>query len=311
MTHINSTYLLIAIFIFMLTACGGGSSNNSSTRSSLQTSSLQSVSSSSASNAITFNYGDHFLQKADLRLPVTSINAPLPAPVIVVIHGGCWTTSLASYHFMDEFSDAITELGYATWNIEYRGIGTGGEWPIIFQDVALAVDHLRVVAQTQPIDITRTAVVGHSAGGHLALWVASRKLINAESLIYTPDPLPIRGAMSLAGVLDLTAVTGCGNSADLIIGQMVERPGGIATLRLSETSPQHMLPAGTRSVIVSGASDSIVRTNVGASYSNAATASGDASVHYILQGLGHFELIDPSQTDWSLYQTSFKELLRD
>ncbi|RYZ85312.1 MAG: alpha/beta hydrolase, partial [Moraxellaceae bacterium] len=268
-------------------------------------------SSVAANNATTFNYGDHFLQKADLRLPVTSINDPLPAPVIVVIHGGCWTTSLASYRIMDELSDAITALGYATWNIEYRGIGSGGEWPIIFQDVGMAVDYLRVVAQSHPIDITRVATIGHSAGGHLALWAASRKKINAESLIYSSDPLNIRGAISLAGVLDLTAVTACGNSGDAIIGEKVIRPDGTRTLRLNDTSPIHMLPANIRSVIISGAIDSIVREHVGISYSNAATISGDASVHYTLQGLGHFELINPSQTVWSLYQTSFEELLRD
>lgn len=254
------------------------------------------------------SYGDNSLQKAALRLPKKSIIDPLPAPVIVIIHGGCWTSSLADYHIMDPLSDAITELGYATWNIEYRGIGMGGEWPNIFLDVGKAVDYLRIVAQAYPIDITHTITLGHSAGGHLALWLASRHKIDSASPIYVPDPLPIHGALSLAGIADLTASTACNNSADAIINTKATAP---STNVLKDTSPIAMLPTGVRTVIISGASDSIVRASVGDAYTMAASRVGDASVHYILSGLGHFELINPQQTDWSLYQSSLKELMRD
>jgi acetyl esterase/lipase len=241
------------------------------------------------------------MQVGELRLPVTA--SPQLFPVVIVVHGGCWVSSLADYHFMDNFSNAITDLGYATWNIEYRAIGTGGEWPVMFQDLNKAVDYVRTLGQTYPLDLNKVIVIGHSAGGHIALWIASRGKLKPESVLYTENPLMIRGAISLAGIANVTATnTACGNEAINIIGANT-------VTRLGETSPLHMLPIGVRTILMSGRSDNIVPSSIGIEYNRKAMELGDDSKHYDLEGMTHFDLIDPARTDWVLYQSAMKALL--
>ena len=122
-------------------------------------------------------YGPDSLQFGELRLP----SGHGPNPVAVVIHGGCWL-SMADLHVMDRFSEALTDAGVATWNIEYRPVDNpGGGWPGTFTDVGLAVDHVRDLAREYSLDLTRVMVVGHSAGGHLALWAAARHRLPEDS----------------------------------------------------------------------------------------------------------------------------------
>lgn len=296
---------IFPVMISVLCGCAGGSSS-SATHSALNSSvnTVTSLSSSSAISypAIKFNYANESpMQVGELRLPVTA--SPQLFPVVIVVHGGCWVSSLADYHFMDNFSNAITDLGYATWNIEYRAIGTGGEWPVMFQDLNKAVDYVRTLGQAYPLDLNKVIVIGHSAGGHIALWIASRGKLKPESVLYTENPLMIRGAISLAGIANVTATnTACGNEAINIIGANT-------VARLGETSPLHMLPIGVRTILMSGRSDNIVPSSIGIEYNRKAMELGDDSKHYDLEGMTHFDLIDPARTDWVLYQSAMKALL--
>lgn len=249
------------------------------------------------------------MQVGQLRLPRVQNNEPVP--LVIIIHGGCWVSSIASYHFMDNFSQSITSLGYATWNIEYRALGTGGDWPVIFQDVSKAVDYSRSLAQNYPININKVAVIGHSAGGHLALWVASRKNLNSTSLAFTDNPLVINGVISLAGIANVTGYNTCGTLATDVIGVPIAPSSSNLTQRLVETSPLQMLPTGVKTILISGNTDSIVPPPMGTEYSAEAVKQGDDSKHHILQGRGHFELIDSTKTDWTLYQESLKEFFKD
>ena len=116
--------------------------------------------------------------------------------MVVVIHGGYW---LAQYDlaYAGHMSAALTRRGFATWNIEYRRIGQpGGGYPGTLEDVAKAVDHLRGMAAGKRLDLTKVTVVGHSAGGHLALWLASRNDAQVRVL----------AVVALAAVADLRAV---------------------------------------------------------------------------------------------------------
>src|SRR4029434_10633001 len=102
--------------------------------------------------------------------------------------------------YMGHLSAALTEAGVATWSVEYRRVGNqGGGWPGTFEDVAVDTEHLREIAKTYPLDLNQVIAVGHSAGGHLALWLAARKLLPKDSPAYSHDPLPLRGRVSLAG----------------------------------------------------------------------------------------------------------------
>lgn len=119
-------------------------------------------------------YGSDRLQFGELRLR----EGPGPFPVAVVIHGGCYLQRFADLHIMDALSTALTADGLATWNIEYRKIDEpGGSWP----------GKKRVIA------------VGHSAGGHLALWAAARHKIPKDSPVWTASPVAVRGGVNLDG----------------------------------------------------------------------------------------------------------------
>jgi len=120
-----------------------------------------------------------------------------------VILGGCW---LADYDgaYMGAFAEALTTLGFATWSVGYRRVGEdGGGWPNTFRDVGDAADHLRLLAERHPLDLSRVLAVGHSAGGHLALWLAGRDAIGATSPLYDHEPFAIGGVLGLAAAADL------------------------------------------------------------------------------------------------------------
>lgn len=76
-------------------------------------------------------YGSDSFQVGELRLP----KGKGPFPVVEVIHGGCWTKGFATRRNTAALATALTTMGYATWNIEYRQVGDqGGGWPGTFRD---------------------------------------------------------------------------------------------------------------------------------------------------------------------------------
>src|SRR5215831_5448385 len=131
-------------------------------------------------------YGPDQFQFADLRLPA---NEP-PHPVVIVLHGGFWRSKYG-LDYMTPVCETLTSSRLATWNVEYRRLGNpGGGWPGTFDDVITARDKLHSIASKYGLDLNRVIAIGHSAGGHLAMWLAGQKHLLA-------------GVISLAGVLDL------------------------------------------------------------------------------------------------------------
>ena len=116
------------------------------------------------------SYGNGPRQYAELRLP----QGGGPFPVIAILHGGCWT-GFAGAEYDAAVATALAEKGYATWNVEYRRAHeTGGGWPSTFDDAERGVQALREASRKYPLDLKRVAILGHSAGGQLALYVGSR-----------------------------------------------------------------------------------------------------------------------------------------
>lgn len=248
-------------------------------------------------------YGEDPFQFGDLRLP----QGRGTHPVVVVIHGGCWYSEYDLKH-VAAFSAALRQMGVATWSLEYRRIGNaGGDWPGTFEDVARGVDFLRVLARTYPLDLRRVIVVGHSAGGQLALWLAARKRLPKDSPLYSPDPLPLRGIVSLAGITDLRGYgSGCGNAVTKLLGGSPKE----VPLRYRQTSPIELLPLRVKQRLIHGLLDNIVPPEQSRDYEVAARRSGDDVSLVTIGGAGHFDLIAPQSSAWPVVQETIRLLLQ-
>jgi acetyl esterase/lipase len=222
------------------------------------------------------------------------------APIVVLVHGGCWRDSYG-LDLMNPLAADLRDRGAAVWNIEYRRLGEpGGGYPGTFSDVGTAIDALRGLATRYSIDATRIGAVGHSAGGHLALWAAARPRLPADSALRTAAPVPVRVVVTLAGIDDLAAYRdrgpACGgaHTIDALIDASRRGPSAFA-----DTSPRALLPLGVAQLIVSGDRDGIVPAVFGHDYAKAATAAGDDAVVLDLPDADHFALIAPASSGWA------------
>ncbi len=249
-------------------------------------------------------YGRGPLQFGELRLP----DGAGSHPVALVIHGGCW---LAEYDlgYMSSFAAALGSEGIATWSIEYRRVGNdGGGWPGTFEDVAAAADHLRKIAADHHLDLARVVAVGHSAGGHLALWLAARNRLPSNDPLRGPAPLDLAGVVSLAGIPDLAGFAspeGCGAAVSgLLGGRPADHPE-----RLRRVSPIRMVPSGVPQVLVIGELDPIVPRAQADDYLAAAGgAVGNVGLKEVA-GVGHFELVNPACEAWPTVKAAIHEML--
>jgi acetyl esterase/lipase len=235
-------------------------------------------------------YGPEPLQFGDLRLP----GGAGPHPVVMVIHGGYWQAIYNLTHAGHLCVD-LAAHGIATWNVEYRRIGDpGGGWPGSFDDVRRALEHLPVLADDYPLDLLRAVVMGHSAGGQLALLVARR------------TQAPMRAAVSLSGVVDLRATDRQGDDNELISRMLGGRPEEVPD-RWEEASPSAHLPIGFRYVLACGTED--IHWTPNQVFARAASEAGDDVELLTLRGAGHFELVDPVTPEWAVIREKLQELL--
>lgn len=241
------------------------------------------------------SYGADSLQFGELRLPSGSG----PFPVAVVVHGGCWL-SIANNDYMDGVAERLTRAGWATWNLEFRRIDEpGGAWPGIFRDVAAGTDFVRTLAHDHPLDLERVVTVGHSSGGHLALWLASRSRIPAGAELHDDDPLPIQGVVSLAGIADLVQyqemnVAACGDTPSRLLGGVA--PG--ASPRTAQASPAALLPTDVPQLLITGDDDYAVPPAHGEAYAALASRMGQDAVHHVIARSSHFEIVAPGSRPW-------------
>jgi acetyl esterase/lipase len=252
----------------------------------------------------TIAYGSAPQQVAELRLP----KGPGPHPVVVVVHGGCWQAPWGFDHVRG-LAAALTAEGWATWSLEYRRLGDpGGGWPGTFEDVAHGADHLREVAREHPLELDRVVALGHSAGGHLALWLAARPRLPQSSPLRAAKPLPLRGVVSLAGITDLRAGAASGVCGDAIPQLLGGAPQDHVD-RLGQSSPIALVPLGVPVRLVCGARDPIVPIDQARSYEAAAKAAGDTVDLEVVDSAGHLELVNPSSAAWPAVRDAARTLL--
>lgn len=234
-------------------------------------------------------YGPAPQQYGQLRLP----EGAGPFPVAVVIHGGCWTKGFATLANTAPLASALAERGIASWNIEYRQLGEpGAGWPGTFQDWGMATDALRDLAKDHPIDLKRVVTVGHSAGAHAALWIATRPAQPDGTPLGAVEPLRVQGAVAVDGPGDLAAFVGrdsmvCGQPviSNLFGGTPAEVPE-----RYAAGSPGQRLPIGVPQVLVASV---VLLPEDAKAY--AEKAAGDSVTVVALQDSGHFDMIAPGQ----------------
>ena len=223
------------------------------------------------------SYGPGPEQFGELRLPTGHADKPL----VVLIHGGFWRDQYR-LDLMHELARALDTRGYGSWNVEYRRVGpTGGGYPRTLDDAAKAIDHLA------GRDWSALAVVGHSAGGHLALWNASR-----PDAAITPDL-----TVSLAGVADVIIAnrvrTGIDATFNFFGADYADAP---EAYHAAQPDPTRF--AG-RVVAIHGDADESVPVS----------QSTDLSPHIarveVLNGCDHFDVIDPDGAAWEIV---FEEL---
>jgi acetyl esterase/lipase len=236
-------------------------------------------------------YGPGEFHFGDLRLP----SGAGPHPVVIVIHGGFWRAQF-DLLYMGHVAASLTRAGVATWNIEFRRIGQpGGGYPGTLDDVAGGAAHLRKMASNHKLDLSRVVAIGHSAGGHLALWLAASK-----------KGLPLHGAVSLAGVADLRRAYELKLSntvvADLMGGSPEQYPE-----RYKDASPIERLPAGVPVRLIHGEKDDIVPIEIAERYEKAAKAAGDDARLARLNS-DHFDVVDPRSAIWPSVEQSVLEL---
>ena len=250
-------------------------------------------------------YGPDPLQFGELRLPEGEGRHPLA----VVIHGGCWRAEYDLEHIA-HLAEGLAQAGVATWAVEYRRVGDpGGGWPGTFADVIRAVEHVPTLAQIYPLDPQRVALVGHSAGAHLALWLAGRHNLPDGHALRASRPLPVRGVVSLAGITDLASYgdgeRGCNAAVALLLG------GSAAELpdRYAAASPASLLPLRVPQHLLHGDADPIVPLAQSEAFAADSAARGDQARVEVVRDAGHFDLVAPFSPAWPRVEAAVRSLL--
>jgi acetyl esterase/lipase len=241
-----------------------------------------------ASPAHVIAYAGEPLQFAELWLPpITSSvdNASVRrAPLLVLVHGGCWLNSFDITH-THALSSALAQSGYAVWSIEYRRTGDqGGGWPGSYNDIKSAISYLPKLSEFA-VDLDKVAIAGHSAGGHLALLAGADELYDFKAVI------------GLAAIVDLAKYSQGENSCQRVTPQFM---GGtvsdVPAAYLAANPAKRGLHKTT--VLLHGDADSIVPK---------VHATSSSARHRLIEGAGHFDMIHPATQS---FRTLLQELAR-
>lgn len=214
-----------------------------------------------------------------------------PVPVVMVIHGGFWS---GQYHLNlgTAFSVELARSGVAVWNVEYRRIGAGGRWPEMSADVVSALDAVAgpvAAASPVPLDLGRVRIVGHSAGGQLAVWLAGQR-----DTVIRPELV-----VSQAGALDLASAGERGRRVSYI-EDLFGVPFDYDPDLYRSASPQHRVPIGVPVAVLHGTEDVQVPAKIASRYRDAAHAAGDSVELHLIEGEDHFAFLDPNTRSWKI-----------
>ena len=267
----NRLYLVILSVLFILTLPVKGAGQ-------VSFSEIQALEYSTPNEVIPYGAGEY--QFAEYWHPGTSEPA-----LVILIHGGCWSNEYGLDHIR-ALASKLKGSGYAVWSTEYRRVGdAGGGWPGTFEDIA---DSLNYTDKLSNINQHAKFVMGHSAGGHLALWVAAAGHLPLDSPLGKRIKTQIQGAIGLAPIADLAAYSLGDNSCEVVTEKLMGGPAKALAERYALGSPSALLPS-IDSILIHGEGDTIVNISQSQRY---AASSSRASI-IPLKGLGHFDMINP------------------
>jgi acetyl esterase/lipase len=257
------------------------------------------------------HYGSGAYQFGDLWMPQKQGRCPL----VVFYHGGWWKSEY-DLGYAGYVCAALKKEGIATWSVEYRRVGeTGGGWPATFQDAAAGFDFAATLAKTYHIDLSRVITMGHSAGGHLAFWVAGRHHIDPHSEIYQPRPqVPLHGAVALAGAVDLQLTMDLSGYFTFahdkreVYALMGGKPSGFPE-RYHAGDPGQLLPFHVPQVLLQGTADDQIPPGLPSRWAEKSRQLGDAVTVKMIPGADHFDVVDPQSQAWGAVRDSVKALL--
>ena len=235
-------------------------------------------------------YGSDPNQFGEIRVP----KAKGPFPVVMNIHGGFWRAKYDLTH-AGNLCAALTTRGFATWNVEYRRVGNaGGGWPHTFEDILSSYRFLPQIARRYNLNPAETVIVGHSAGGQLALCLAAH-----ESAV--------KSAVSLAGVVDLQQAYEQHLSSDAVVEFLGGKPKEVPD-HYKEADPM-VLSIKSAQWLIHGLADDVVPASFSRGYAQQKKAR-DEDVHLLEIGpAGHFDLIDPHFAVWPKIEQTIAHLL--
>jgi acetyl esterase/lipase len=259
-------------------------------------------------------YGAAALQFGDLRLP--ALGGGKPAPVVVFLHGGWWKAAY-DLEYGGHLCQALKAKGIATWSLEYRRVGNeGGGWPGTFQDVAAGFEYLNELGKSYPLDLSRVVVIGHSAGGHLAYWLAGRHHVPKGSVagVVPVSALGIKAAIGLAGAVDLRLtidLTGWftfAHDKDEVISLMGGAPAQVPD-RYAVGNPGDLLPLNVAQVLLQGAEDDQIPSQLPQRWAERGWKMGEQILVQMIPGADHFDVCDPESKAWPTVMAAIEKAL--
>ncbi|MFD6884632.1 alpha/beta hydrolase family protein [Rhodococcus sp. NPDC060084] len=216
-----------------------------------------------------------------------------PVPVVMVVHGGYWSGRYG-LNLGTPIALELSRHGVVAWNVEYRRIGAGGRWREMSADILAAYHAIpTLVAECAEksgvaVDLDRVRIVGHSAGGQLAVWLAAQPV--------TPRPQLV---VAQAGALDLASAGERGRRIDYIedlFGMQYDEDPAL----YRSASPMHCVPIGVPVAVVHGSEDAQVPVSVATRYEKAARAAGDDVTLHVVDGEDHYAFLDKTSRSWAL-----------
>jgi|SRR5450755_2525989 acetyl esterase/lipase len=245
-------------------------------------------------------YGPDPNQFLDLRFPSSKQKATSVSPLVINIHGGFWRAKYDLVH-AGHLCAALTAKGFATANVEYRRVGNaGGAWPGTFADIRSAYHFLLQNAEARNLDAQRIVIMGHSAGGQLALCLAAHEA-------------SVKSVVSLAGVVDLQRAYQLHLSNDAVVEFLGGKPGEVPD-HYREADPMELSIPQARQWLIHGSEDEIVPPVFSSDYVAAkqkrAGKEKEDSQLVAISGATHFDLIDPRSRAWGQVEETVLGLAR-